>query len=194
VPSPNGGCIYPYPCFSTHRSLLRRCRRGQCNWRCYAAVQAAPSARSRAPSTSTGSRRCFVRSWQATARPRVSGSAASSSATLIASTVILLWPTLFGSQSPPLGTPGRYSFRLRSGPNGVAIWPPAPWPSLGSGRATSLWNGGAPSRLGRHDAEIQHPTNSAPRLADCTIPDCIFQATIARKIVNFRECALKLCD
>jgi hypothetical protein len=63
--------------------------------------------RSPAPSTSSGSRRYFVRSWQATARPRVSGSAAGSSATLIASDVIVLSADPFGSQSPPLGNLGR---------------------------------------------------------------------------------------
>jgi hypothetical protein len=67
--------------------------------------------RSPAPSTSSGSRRCFARSWRATARPRVSGSAASSSATLIASNVnVLSADPPFGSQSPPLGNLGRVLF------------------------------------------------------------------------------------
>jgi hypothetical protein len=60
-----------------------------------------------APSISSGSRRYFVRNWQATARPRVSGSAISSSATPIASNVIVLSADPFGSQSPPLGNLGR---------------------------------------------------------------------------------------
>jgi hypothetical protein len=60
-----------------------------------------------APPTSSGSRRYFVRSWQATARPPVSGSAISSSTTPIASNVIALSADPFGSQSPPLGSLGR---------------------------------------------------------------------------------------
>jgi hypothetical protein len=75
--------------------------------------------RSPASSTSSGSRRCFVRNWQATARPRVSGSAISSSATLIASNVIVLSADPFGSQSPPLGNLGR-AFVFTYGR--VAIW------------------------------------------------------------------------
>ena len=66
--------------------------------------------RSPAPSTSSSSRRYFVRSWQATARPRVSGSAVSRSATPIASDVIVLSADPFGSQSPPLGNLGRVLF------------------------------------------------------------------------------------
>ena len=66
--------------------------------------------RSPAPPTSSDSRRCFVRSWQATARPRVSGSAVGSSATLIAFNVIVLSADPFGSQSPPLGILGRALF------------------------------------------------------------------------------------
>src|SRR5215471_10470470 len=91
--------------------------------------------RSPPPSTSSGSRRCFVRSWQATARPRVNGSTVGSSATLIASNVIILSADPFGSQSPPLGNLGRALFsstpqdRLE-----VAIWPlPPPRSSLGEG-------------------------------------------------------------
>jgi hypothetical protein len=49
----------------------------------------------------------LVRSWQATARPLVSGSAVSSSATLIASNVIVLSADPFGSQSPPSGNLGK---------------------------------------------------------------------------------------
>jgi hypothetical protein len=91
-----------------HRSLRLRLRR-----------------RSPAPSTSSSSRLCFARSWQATARPRVSGSAVSSSATLIASNVIVVSADPFGSQSPPLGNLGRvFVFAYGSGPN-VAIW--LPW-------------------------------------------------------------------
>jgi hypothetical protein len=72
--------------------------------------------RSQAPSISSGSRRCFVRSWQATARPPVSGSEAGSSATLIASDVFGFSADPFGSQSPPLGNLGRaFVFALGSG-------------------------------------------------------------------------------
>jgi hypothetical protein len=80
--------------------------------------------RSPAPSTSSGSGRHFVRSWQATARPRVSGSAVGSSATLIASNVIALSADPFGSQSPPLGNLGRaFVFAFGLGLIGVASWP-----------------------------------------------------------------------
>ena len=58
-----------------------------------------------APSTSSDSRRYFVRSWLATARRRVSGSAVSNSATLTASNVIVLSADPVGSQSPSLGRP-----------------------------------------------------------------------------------------
>jgi hypothetical protein len=67
-----------------------------------------------APSTSSGSRHYIIRSWQVIARPRVSGSAVSSSATLTASNVIVLSADPFGSQSPPLGHPREgICFRLR---------------------------------------------------------------------------------
>jgi hypothetical protein len=54
-------------------------------------------------------RRRFVRNWQATARPRVSGSAVSSSATLIASNVIVfrLPFSLRQQAAPSLGNLGR---------------------------------------------------------------------------------------
>src|SRR5215471_19838153 len=61
--------------------------------------------RSPPPSTSSGSRRCFVRSWQATARPRVNGSAVGSSATLIASNVIILFCRPLRQPKPFLGKP-----------------------------------------------------------------------------------------
>jgi hypothetical protein len=68
-----------------------------------------------APSTSSGSRRYFIRSWQATTvRPLVGGSAAGSSATLIASNVIVFSADPFGSQSPPLGSLGRVLFSPRA--------------------------------------------------------------------------------
>jgi len=70
--------------------------------------QAAPSAPK--PSTIDIIKRCFVRSWPATARPRVSGSAVSSSATLIASDVIVLSADPFGSQTLPWETLGGYLF------------------------------------------------------------------------------------
>jgi hypothetical protein len=77
---------------------------------------------SAAPSTSSSSRRYFVRSWLATARPRVSGSAVSSSATPIASNDVLL-PTL-RQPKPSLGKPWEdICFRLRLRPHWVAIWP-----------------------------------------------------------------------
>jgi hypothetical protein len=71
--------------------------------------QAAPSA----PEPSTVdiiSRRCFVKSSQATARPRVSGSAAGSSATPIASNVIVLLPTPSAAKALPWETLGGYLF------------------------------------------------------------------------------------
>ena len=68
--------------------------------------QALPSAPSPAPSTLSGSRRCFARSWQATARPRVSGSAVASSATRIASNVVVFSADPFGT----LGNLGRHLF------------------------------------------------------------------------------------
>jgi len=58
-----------------------------------------------APPTSSGSRRCFVRSWQATARPRVNGSAVGSSAILIASKVIILFCRPLRQPKPSLGKP-----------------------------------------------------------------------------------------
>jgi hypothetical protein len=81
--------------------------------------------RSPAPSTSSGSRRCFVRSWQGTTvKPPVSGSAVGSSATRIASDVTVLSADPFGSQSPPLGNLGRVLFsRTAQARLGVAIWP-----------------------------------------------------------------------
>jgi len=83
--------------------------------------QALPSAPSPAPSTLSGSRRCFARSWQATARPRVSGSAVASSATRIASNVVVFSADPFGSQSPPLGNLGRaFVFAYGAGPIGGA--------------------------------------------------------------------------
>jgi hypothetical protein len=69
--------------------------------------------RSPAPSTSSSSRRYFVRSWHATGRPRVSGSETGSSATLIASNVIVLSADL-RQPKPFLGKPWEgISFRLR---------------------------------------------------------------------------------
>jgi hypothetical protein len=110
----------------------------------------------RTPKPSTidisGSRRYFIRSWPATVRPRVSGSAISSSATLIASNVIILSADPFGSQSPPLGNLGRASvFAYRSGPIVVAIWLlPLPGASPGGGRRLAAngvpWNEEAGAR------------------------------------------------
>ena len=95
--------------------------------------------RSPAPPTSSGSRRYFVRSWRATARPPVSGSAVGSSATLIASNVIVLSAGPFGSQSPPLGKPWEgIVFVYGSGPIWVPSWPlllPGSSPGGGSGSA-----------------------------------------------------------
>jgi hypothetical protein len=71
-----------------------------------------------------------------TVRPPVSGSAAGSSATRIASDVIVLSADPFGSQSPPLGNLRRvFVFAYGSGPIGVAIWPlPPPSSSPSGGR------------------------------------------------------------
>src|SRR5258708_24489548 len=97
--------------------------------------------RSPAPSTSSSSRRYFVRSWQATTvRPPVSGSAAGSSATRIASNVIILSADAFGTQSPPLGKPWEgICFRLQLGPDWAGDWPlplpgssPGGWEMIGS--------------------------------------------------------------
>jgi hypothetical protein len=93
-----------------------------------------------APSTSSGNRRYFIRSWPATARPRVSGSAASSSATLIASNVIVLSADPFGSQSPPLGNLGRVLFwHLRPQVGLACRFDPRPLPgsSLCRGRRSA---------------------------------------------------------
>jgi hypothetical protein len=68
--------------------------------------------RSPAPSTSSGSRRYFIRSWQATARPRVSGSAVSSSATPIASNVIILPADPSAAKALPWETLGGHLFSL----------------------------------------------------------------------------------
>jgi hypothetical protein len=73
--------------------------------------QAAPSA----PEPSTID---FVRNWQATARPRVSGSAVSSSATPIASNVIILSLPTLRQPKPSLGKPWEgICFRLRLRPD-----------------------------------------------------------------------------
>jgi hypothetical protein len=67
--------------------------------------------------------------WQAIARQCVNGSAVSSSATLIASDVVVLSADPFGSQSPPLGNLGRAlvspagQARLAAS----APWLPAQW-------------------------------------------------------------------
>jgi hypothetical protein len=68
-----------------------------------------------------------------------SGSAAGSSATLIASNVIVLSADPFGSQSPPLGNLGRaFVFVYGSGPVGVAIWSlRLPRSSPGGGRRSA---------------------------------------------------------
>jgi hypothetical protein len=69
--------------------------------------------RSPASSTSSSSRRYCVRGWQATARPLVSGSAVGSSATLIASNVIVLSADPSAAK-PSLGKPWEgICFRLQ---------------------------------------------------------------------------------
>src|SRR5262249_7575048 len=100
--------VYASRRFSAHRCLPHRCCRGQRNWLCYPAVSGC--AFGTEAHRHHQRRRCFVRSWQATARPRASGSAASSSATLIASNVTVLSADPFRSQSPPLGTLGGILF------------------------------------------------------------------------------------
>jgi hypothetical protein len=61
--------------------------------------------RSPVPSTSSGSRRSFVRSSLATARPRAGRSARQRFSTLIASNVIVLSADPFGPPRPSLGKP-----------------------------------------------------------------------------------------
>jgi hypothetical protein len=98
--------------------------------------------RSPARSTSSSSRRYFVRSLQATARPRVNGSAVSSSATLIASNVIVLSADPFGSQSPPMGNLGRAfvfaSTQPQTGGGAFGRPPLAPYPVVGDDRDKEL--------------------------------------------------------
>jgi hypothetical protein len=82
-----------------------------------------PRPRSRASPISSGNRRSFVRSWRGTARPPVSGSANSSSATPIASNVIILPTDPLGSQALPWETLGGHLFSpLRLMLDGVAGW------------------------------------------------------------------------
>jgi hypothetical protein len=80
---------------------------------------------------------CFVRSWQATARPRVSGSAVSSSATLDASNLTLPWETL-----------GGYCFRLWLRADWGAIWPTL----AGRARSSRVHRQAARARLCRTTA------------------------------------------
>jgi hypothetical protein len=131
VPSPHGGCILCVslflcsPLFASSLApspvqpvLLRRSLRLRLRH---------PSP---APSTSSSNRLCFARSLQATARPRVSGSAVSSSATLIASNVTYFLPIPSAAKALPRETLGGHLFfAYGSGPIWplLRLWPFNPW-------------------------------------------------------------------
>src|SRR5215813_10349486 len=99
--------------------------------------------RSPAPSTSSSGRRYFVRSWQATTvRPPVSGSAAGSSATRIASDVIVLLPTPSAAKALPWETLGGYCFSPRAQARLlVAIGRSLPGSLRGGGRRSAALTG-----------------------------------------------------
>jgi hypothetical protein len=136
VPSLHGGylCVSSFLCSPLFASSLLP-RPVQLALLCHS-LRLRLRPQSPAPSTSSDNRRYFIRNWQATARPRVSGSAVSSSATLIASNVIVLSADPFGSQALPWETLGGHLFSptAQADWGAIGLLPLAPHPVVGDDR------------------------------------------------------------
>jgi hypothetical protein len=112
-------------------------------------------------------------SWQATAPPPASRSAVSSSATLIASNVVVLSADPFGSQSPPLGNLGRvFVFGRGSRPIGLGLAarsldPHPRWETIGGNgvraQLSRCSDGSAGVFLRRRCADAHWPPNDRRR-------------------------------